>query len=75
MLAAIAPRRVFISAPLKDSNFQWQSVDRVSAAAREVYTLLGTPDGITVEHPDCPHDFPDDVRHRAYAFLAKALGH
>ncbi|MEQ1861655.1 MAG: dienelactone hydrolase family protein [Chthoniobacteraceae bacterium] len=73
LLAAIAPRRVFISAPLKDSNFRWQSVDRVVASAREVYALLGAPDGITVEHPDCPHDFPEDVRKRAYAFLEKTL--
>ena len=73
MLAAIAPRRVFISAPLQDSNFQWKSVDRVVAAAREVYALLGAPDGIAVEHPDCPHDFPNEVRDRAYAFFEATL--
>jgi dienelactone hydrolase len=74
MLAAIAPRKVFISAPLQDSNFRWQSVDRVVAAAREVYALLDMPDGITVEHPDCPHDFPNEIREQAYAFLGKVLG-
>jgi hypothetical protein len=73
LLAAIAPRRVFISAPLKDSNFQWQSVDRVVATAGKVYTLLGAPDGITVVHPDCPHDFPTEIREQAYSFLEKVL--
>ncbi|HND51992.1 MAG TPA: prolyl oligopeptidase family serine peptidase, partial [Pirellulaceae bacterium] len=33
MIAAIAPRDVLIIAPLQDSNFRWQSVDRVAAAA------------------------------------------
>ncbi len=73
LLAAIAPRRVFISAPLKDANFQWRSVDRVVASAREVYALLGAPEGIVVEHPDCPHDFPAEVREKAYAFLETVL--
>jgi len=73
LLAAFAPRPIFVNAPLKDSNFQWRSVDRVVATAREVYALLGAPDAITVEHPDCPHDFPMDVRERAYAFLERVL--
>lgn len=73
LLSALAPRPIFVNAPLKDSNFQWRSVDRVVAAAREVYALLGAPDAITVEHPDCPHDFPPAVRERAYAFLERAL--
>ncbi|MBI5771367.1 MAG: dienelactone hydrolase family protein [Verrucomicrobia bacterium] len=73
LLAASAPRPIFVNAPLKDSNFRWQSVDRLVAAAREVYALLGAPDGITVEHPDGPHDFPPEVRRRAYAFLEKVL--
>ncbi|MBS0210130.1 MAG: alpha/beta hydrolase [Planctomycetes bacterium] len=73
LLAALAPRPVFVNAPLRDSNFQWASVDRVVASAREVYALLGAPNGITVEHPDCPHDFPEEQREHAYALLDKAL--
>jgi hypothetical protein len=73
LLAVIAPRPVFVNAPLRDSNFIWQSVDRVVASAREVYALLGAPDGITVEHPDSPHDYPPAVRERSYAFLEKVL--
>ena len=33
VLAAILPRRVFVNAPKRDSNFGWESVDRVVAAA------------------------------------------
>jgi hypothetical protein len=73
MLAALAPRPVFISAPLKDDNFKWQSVDRVTESARQVYRLYGKPDNLMVQHPDCEHDFPDAVRQFAYDFLTRSL--
>jgi len=73
MLGALAPRHVFISAPLQDKNFQWQSVDRVAAAAAPIYKLYGLPDRLRVVHPDCPHDFPDEVRASAYQFLDVVL--
>ncbi|HEY6167054.1 MAG TPA: alpha/beta hydrolase [Verrucomicrobiae bacterium] len=73
MIAALAPRPVFINAPLKDSNFKWESVDRIVAAARPVYRLLGNADGIRVEHPDCPHDFPDEMRQIAYRLFDQVL--
>ncbi|MBI5769557.1 MAG: alpha/beta hydrolase [Verrucomicrobia bacterium] len=73
LLAALSPRPIFVNAPLKDANFQWKSVDRLIATAREAHALLGTPSAIAVEHPDCPHDFPKEVRERAYAFLERVL--
>ena len=73
VLAALAPRAVFLSAPRGDTNFRWQSVDRIAAAAREVFVLHGAADACVVEHPDCAHDFPDAMREKAYAFLARAL--
>jgi dienelactone hydrolase len=73
LLACLAPRPVFINAPLKDSNFQHASVDQCVAAARPVYQLLGNPKGIRVLHPDCPHDFPEEVRAEAYALIDRAL--
>lgn len=73
MLAALAPRPVLISAPLRDSNFQAGSVDRVTTTAREVYALQNARENLIVEHPDCEHDFPDPIRERSYAFLSKAL--
>lgn len=73
ILGALAPRPVFVSAPLRDSNFQWQSVDRCIAAAREVYTLYHASDRLTVAHPDSEHDFPDAQRETAYRLFDSVL--
>jgi dienelactone hydrolase len=73
LLATLAPRPVMISAPLHDANFRAASVDRITTAARAVYTLHNAAGSLVVEHPDCEHDFPDAAREKAYAFLATAL--
>ncbi|QEF98229.1 hypothetical protein Mal15_22780 [Stieleria maiorica] len=73
MVGALAPRHVLISAPLHDGNFQAESVDRIAEAARMVYALLGHPDRLRVEHPDCDHDFPVDVRQQAYRLFDEVL--
>lgn len=73
MIGALAPRVCFINAPLKDSNFKWQSVDRVVAAAAQVYKLYSNPANLTVEHPDCDHDFPDAMREKAYRLFKEHL--
>jgi hypothetical protein len=73
MLGVLAPRPVFVNAPLHDSNFDWRSVDRCVDASAPIDRLYGTPDRITVEHPDCDHDFPDAIREQAYGFIEKAL--
>lgn len=73
LIAALAPRYVLIIAPISDSNFQADSVDRVIAAARPVFGLYGVPDHLQVEHPDCDHDFPDAMREKAYQLLDNVL--
>ena len=73
ILGALAPRPVFVNAPLRDANFSWQSVDRCLAAAREVYTLHHAAARLTVAHPDSEHDFPDAQRETAYALLDAVL--
>lgn len=73
MVGALAPRVCFISAPLKDSNFKWESVDRVAMAAAQVYKLHGKPQNLLVEHPDCDHDFPDAMREKAYGLFRTHL--
>lgn len=73
MVGALAPRVCFISAPLKDDNFKWKSVDEIAAAAREVYKLYRKPDNLIVKHPDCAHDFPDDMRNLAYSLFDRHL--
>ncbi len=73
LIGALAPRPVFINAPLRDANFHWQSVDQVVAAAAAVYRLYSVPANLQVEHPDCEHDFPPEVREAAYRFLNQHL--
>jgi hypothetical protein len=68
VLEAIAPRRVFVNAPKGDSNFKWQSVDSVAARARESSDVV-----IDVEHPDCEHKFPKEMREKAYAIFENVL--
>ncbi|MEK7706953.1 MAG: alpha/beta hydrolase [Verrucomicrobiota bacterium] len=73
LLGALAPRPVFVNAPLRDDNFKWRSVDDVVKAASAVYRLYGVPANLQVEHPDCAHDFPEAVRERAYRLLEEKL--
>jgi hypothetical protein len=74
MVGALAPRHVLIIAPTKDSNFRAESVDRIAAAARPVFKLLGHEDRLRVLHPDCGHDFPEEMRETAYKLFDTVLG-
>ena len=66
LIGALAPRHVLICAPLGDTNFKWRSVDAVAQAAAQVYGLYGAPKNLRVEHPDCGHLFPKEMRESAY---------
>ena len=66
MIGALAPRACFINAPLRDSNFQWESAAEVVRAARQVYQLYGQPENVRIEHPDAAHEFPAEMRRIAY---------
>ena len=65
LLAALAPRKVFINAPRQDSNFRWQSVARCADHARSVYQIHHATGNLIVRHPDCEHDFPQEIREEA----------
>ena len=73
LLGALAPRPVFVNAPLHDSNFVAASVDRCAAAARPAYKLLGDEKSLVIRHPDSDHDFPDDMRAEAYKLIDSVL--
>lgn len=73
LIACLAPRTLFINAPLRDANFKHDSVDRVVTAASSIYALHGSVKNIRVEHPDCEHDFPDEQRFAAYDVIAQTL--
>jgi dipeptidyl aminopeptidase/acylaminoacyl peptidase len=68
VLAAIAPRPLFINAPTGDSNFDVSGVRDTVAA---VQNLFG--DKLQVVYPDAGHSFPKPARMQAYTFLSKYL--
>ena len=74
VLTAIAPRAVFINAPIHDSNFDVAGVKKAVAAVGPVYKLRQASERLTVRYPDSAHDFPDAVRREAYRWLQKQLG-
>jgi hypothetical protein len=73
LVGALAPRRVLIIAPIKDHNFRAESVDRIVAAASRVYAIYGHSERLKVEHPDCAHDFPQEMRDAAYKWFETVL--
>jgi dienelactone hydrolase len=74
ILGALAPRPVFINAPLHDANFEVSGVYDCVNAARPVYALFGAEERLVAKHPDAGHDFPDDMRETAYTFVDGVLG-
>ncbi|MBI5385137.1 MAG: alpha/beta fold hydrolase [Verrucomicrobia bacterium] len=73
VLAALAPRPVFINAPMRDDNFEVSGVRDCIVAATPVYRLWQAERNLVAQHPDCEHDFPVDVRAEAYAWLDRQL--
>ncbi len=73
LIGALAPAAVLVSAPVGDTNFRWQSVDRIVRSARPVFELYHCPENLRVLHPECAHDFPPEIRDEAYQFLRDHL--
>lgn len=73
LLGALAPRPVFVNAPLHDSNFVAVSVDRCAEAARPVYRLLGNEKDLVIHHPDSDHNFPVEMRTASYELIDSVL--
>jgi dienelactone hydrolase len=73
ILGALAPRSVLVIAPKEDHNFRAKSVDRIAAAAVEVYELFDRPEALRVVHPAGGHDFPAPMRRLAYSLFDRVL--
>ncbi len=75
VLAALAPRPVFVNAPLHDApDFEVSGVRDCVAAALPVYRqLFNAADNLVVHHPDAGHSFPLEQRLAAYRFLDQSL--
>jgi dienelactone hydrolase len=73
IVASFAPRAFLASAPVGDDNFEVSGVKDCIAAARPVYELLGVPEKLAANYPDCKHAFPPEVRKVAYEWLDRWL--
>lgn len=75
VVAAMAPRTFLSISPLHDSNFDVKGVQKAIPPASQIYKLLNAPDALILVTPDCEHDFPADMRQRAYAEIDHVLKH
>lgn len=75
ILAAMAPRPVFVNAPLHDApDFEVSGVRDCVDAALPVYRdVFRAAERLVVEYPDARHTFPDAQRQSAYRFLDRWL--
>ncbi|MEM7477469.1 MAG: FG-GAP-like repeat-containing protein [Planctomycetota bacterium] len=73
VLAAIAPRPIFVNAPIHDSNFAVAGVRKCESALQPLFELLGNRSETTFVYPHAEHDFPEDIRLQAYEWLDKQL--
>lgn len=73
VLAAIAPRPIFVNAPKQDHNFALQGVQQCDQAITPLYERLGNKDAIHFTYPDATHDFPIDVRQQTYDWIDEKL--
>ncbi len=73
VVAVLAPRAVFVNAPVNDGNFEVSGVRDCIEAAVPVYEMLVAGDQLVAVYPDAGHDFPPDVREQAYAFVDGVL--
>lgn len=75
LIAGLAPRAIFVCAPLRDENFEVTGVQESLFAASQIYRLLGVPGQLQADYPNAAHDFPDSSRQAAYQFLGRVLEH
>ncbi|MBI4663991.1 MAG: alpha/beta hydrolase [Verrucomicrobia bacterium] len=73
LIAALAPRPCFVSAPFYDTNFKWRSVLRIEEAASKIYDIFGVRNNLRVEFPKCGHEFPIEMREIAYRLFEEHL--
>lgn len=74
LLVALAPRPLFINAPLHDSNFDVSGVRDCEAVARPVYErVFRAGEKLVAKYPDAGHEFPALIRKEAYLFLDRWL--
>ena len=74
ILGVIAPRAVFINAPISDENFEVSGVQDCVKSAMPVFELFSAGHKLQAAYPDAEHDFPPAQRAAAYKLIAETLG-
>jgi dienelactone hydrolase len=52
----------------------WNTVDNALEQVTQIYKILGSSDNFTRKETDGGHDFPEDIRKKAFSWLDKRLG-
>ena len=73
VVAAIAPRAVYVHAPLEDDNFKVESARRCVDEARRVFRLFDADERLVIVTPPGGHGFPVEERVKSYAFIDAIL--
>jgi acetyl esterase/lipase len=73
IVASFAPRAFLAIAPVGDDNFEVSGVKDCIAGARPTYEKLGAAEKLAAHYPNCKHDFPEESRAMAYAWLDRWL--
>ncbi len=74
VLTALAPRPLFINAPLHDANFSVEGVREALKIVEPIYAeKFHAGNRLVVRHPNAAHSFPNAVRYEAYQFIDKWL--
>lgn len=54
---------------MNDINFDVKGVKEGIESASEIYSFFNAEDKLQVRYPDCGHDFPQEIRLKAYSFI------
>lgn len=74
LLSSLAPRPLFINAPLRDSNFEVTGVKDCVKIAESVYSrVFKAKNSLMAVYPDAGHEFPSEIRKQAWSFLDQWL--
>jgi dienelactone hydrolase len=74
ILGVIAPRAVFINAPISDANFEVSGVRDCVESAKPVFELFSSAHKLQAAYPEAEHDFPPAQRAAAYKLIAETIG-
>jgi dienelactone hydrolase len=73
LIATLAPRPVFASAPARNKALEVGGVKEAIASASAVYEFKKAARSLQAVYPDTDDDFPEDVRIEANSWLAQLL--